>query len=138
MKGVAQPTRTWELWLMPLPEAVGEARRRVRHTLNEWSVPEDAVSTAVLITSELVTNAIRCCDTQHLVRLNVTDDGEEVLLEVSDPSRERPRPVTAQPDDENGRGLLIVRGSASAFGVRDRDPIGKTVWATVKAGGRAW
>lgn len=138
MKRVEQPTRTWELWLTPLPESVREARRQVRHTLNNWSVPEDAVNTAVLITSELVTNAIRRCDTQHLVSLNVTDDGDEVLLEVSDPSRERPRPVIAQLDDENGRGLLIVRADASAFGVRDRDPIGKTVWATVKAGGRAW
>ncbi|MET8537327.1 ATP-binding protein [Streptomyces sp. NPDC005065] len=93
MTQVAQPTLTWELWLTPFPKAVGEARRQVSSTLTDWQVPEDAVDTAVLITSELVTNAIRHCDNQHLVHLQVTDDGAELLLEVSDPSRNPPRPT---------------------------------------------
>lgn len=130
--------QTWELWLTPFPASVREARHKSRATLTAWSVPDEAVDTIELIISELVTNAIRHCDTDHLVHLNVTDDGIEVLLEVSDPNGKHPRPVIARPDEENGRGLLLVREAASGFGARDRDPIGKTVWATVEIGGRAW
>ncbi|MEE4490130.1 hypothetical protein [Streptomyces sp. BE230] len=65
MTQVAQPTLTWELWLTPFPKAVGEARRQVSSPLTGWPVPEDAVETAVLITSEPVTNANRHCDTRH-------------------------------------------------------------------------
>lgn len=131
MTQIAQPTLTWELWLTPFPKAVGEARRQLRSALTGWQVPEDAVDTAVLITSELVTNAIRHCDNQHLVHLHVTDDGAELLLEVSDPSRNPPRPVVPPSHAESGRGLFLVRAAASGFGARHRDPVGKTVWATV-------
>lgn len=129
--GELTTAQTWELWLTPQPEAVGEARRQVRLTLTDWKVPDDAVDTAVLITSELVTNAIRHCDIGHLVHVHITDDGGQLLLEVSDPSRWHPRPVIASIDAENGRGLLLVRAAAADFGARDRDPVGKTVWATV-------
>ncbi|MFD3495899.1 ATP-binding protein [Streptomyces sp. NPDC058690] len=121
----------WQLWLTPFPKTVSEARRQLRSALNGWQVPEEAVDTAVLITSELVTNAIRHCDNQHLVHLQVTDDGVELLLEVSDPSRNPPRPVVPPPHAESGRGLFLVRAAASEFGARHRDPVGKTVWATV-------
>lgn len=100
----------------------------VRSALTDWQVPEEAVDTAVLITSELVTNAIRHCDNQHLVHLQVTDDGAELLLEVSDPSRNPPRPVVPPTHAESGRGLFLVRAAASDFGARHRDPVGKTVW----------
>ncbi|MFI5635455.1 ATP-binding protein [Streptomyces sp. NPDC051664] len=122
---------TWDLWLTPCPKAVGEARRQVTSTLTGWQVPEEAVDTAVLITSELVTNAIRHCDNRHLVHRQVTDDGAELLLEVSDPSRNPPRPVVPLAHAESGRGLFLVRAAASGFGARHRDPVGKTVWATV-------
>ncbi|MEU8627452.1 ATP-binding protein [Streptomyces sp. NPDC048669] len=121
----------WQLWLRPVPKAVGEARRRVRSALTGWQVPEEAVDTAVLITSELVTNAIRHVGSRHLVHVQVTDDGVELLVEVSDQSRTPPRPVVAPSHAEGGRGLFLVRAAASGFGARHRDPVGKTVWATV-------
>ncbi|WP_326604240.1 ATP-binding protein [Streptomyces sp. NBC_01800] len=121
----------WQLWLTPFPKAVGEARRQVRSILACWLVPEEAVDTAVLITSELVTNAIRHCDNSRLVHLQVSDDGAQLLLEVSDPSRNPPRPVVPLAHAESGRGLFLVRAAASGFGARHRDPVGKTVWATV-------
>ncbi|MFB7225321.1 ATP-binding protein [Streptomyces sp. NPDC056227] len=121
----------WQLWLTPFPKTVSEARRQVRSALTDWRVPEEAVDTAVLIISELVTNVIRHCDNQHLVHLQVTDDGAELLLEVSDPSRNPPRPVVSPSHAESGRGLFLVRAAASDFGARHRDPVGKTVWATV-------
>ncbi|WP_127353808.1 ATP-binding protein [Actinacidiphila soli] len=128
---LVQPIQTWEMWFTPFPKTVYIARRQVGRTLNGWGVPEDTVDTAVLITSELVTNAIRHCDTQHLVHVHITDDGDELLLEVSDPSRQHPRPMIVPSDAESGRGLMLVRVVAADFGARDRDPVGKTVWATV-------
>jgi anti-sigma regulatory factor (Ser/Thr protein kinase) len=83
--------QTWEMWFTPFPKTVYIARRQVGRTLTGWGVPEDAVDTAVLITSELVTNAIRHCDIGHLVHVHLTDDGTVLLLEVSDPSRQHPR-----------------------------------------------
>ncbi|MDT7588559.1 MAG: hypothetical protein QOE32_6109, partial [Pseudonocardiales bacterium] len=105
MTQVVQPMQTWEMWFTPYPKVVFIARRQVGRTLTGWGVPEDAVDTAVLITSELVTNAIRHCDTQHLVHVHITDDGTVLLLEVSDPSRRHPRPMIVRSDAENGRGL---------------------------------
>ncbi len=123
--------QVWELWLTPFRRSVGEARHQTRATLTVWGVPEDAVDVAELIVSELVTNAIRHCDTRHLVHLQVRDDGAALHVEVSDPSRRHPRPGVASPDAESGRGLFLVRAVCSEFGARDRDPVGKTVWATV-------
>ncbi|WP_329184660.1 ATP-binding protein [Actinacidiphila glaucinigra] len=124
-------TQAWEMWFTPFPKTVYIARRQVSRVLNGWGVPDDAVDTAVLITSELVTNAIRHCDTRHLVHVQVTDDGTQLLLEVSDPSHRRPRPTVAPSHAESGRGLMLVRVVAADFGARDRDPVGKTVWATI-------
>lgn len=134
MTRVAHTARTWQLSLTPRPDSVAEARRQVRLTLCRWSVPADVVDTAVLITSELVTNALRFCSDQQPVQVNVTEAGDEVQLEVSDPSRTHPSLRAAAPDDENGRGLLIVRAAATRFGVRDRAPNGKTVWASLEVG----
>ncbi|MFI1097345.1 ATP-binding protein [Streptomyces sp. NPDC020917] len=122
------------MWFTPRPKAVRIARHQVSRALTGWGVPEDAVDTAVLITSELLTNAIRHChydDPAHMVFVCITDEGPELLLEVSDPSRERPRAGTAASDAESGRGLMLVRAAAADFGTRDREPTGKTVWATV-------
>ncbi|MEU4095483.1 ATP-binding protein [Streptomyces sp. NPDC026673] len=124
-------TQVWQMWFTPFPKTVYIARRQVSRVLAGWGVPDDAVDTAVLITSELVTNAIRHCGTRHLVHVEVTDDGDQVLLEVSDPSREHPRPAVAPSYAESGRGLMLVRAAAADFGARDREPVGKTVWATV-------
>lgn len=127
-------TQTWQMWFTPLPKAVRIARQQVSRALAGWGVPEDAVDTAVLITSELLTNAIRHCDYEdpaHLVLVCITDEGPELRLEVSDPSRVPPRPGAAANDAESGRGLMLVRAAASDFGARDREPTGKTVWATV-------
>ncbi|MFF3253880.1 ATP-binding protein [Actinacidiphila glaucinigra] len=124
-------SQRWQMWFTPFPKTVYIARRQVGRVLAGWDVPEGAMDTAVLITSELVTNAIRHCDTRHLVHVHVSDDGAQLLLEVSDPSRQHPRPVIASSDAESGRGLMLVRAAAADFGVRDRDPVGKTVWATI-------
>lgn len=134
----AATAQRWELWLKPLPKSVSDARRQTTATLSVWQVPDDTTETLVLIVSELVTNAIKHCDSRHLVQLRLIDNVNSLQVEVDDPSPRRPRPVTASADAESGRGLPLVRAVAAGFGTRRRWPFGKTVWATVEAGGRAW
>jgi len=126
------------LYTRRVAETQGESDERALEILHRAHVPDGAVDTTVLIVSELVTNAIRHCDRRHLVQLRVIDNGNSLLVEVDDPNTRHPRPVIAAPDAEGGRGLLLVRAIAAEFGARRREPIGKTVWATVEAGDRAW
>src|SRR6478752_6606930 len=48
---------TWEYILVPHPSSIAEARRHVRHALDEHA-PPDTLADVELVVSELVTNAV--------------------------------------------------------------------------------
>ncbi|MFR9757835.1 ATP-binding protein [Streptomyces sp. TR06-5] len=117
-----------------VPRSVPVARHHASRLLADRGVPEAARSTAELLVSELVTNAVRHGRVPgRLLELRMTYDLEKIVtVEVSDAGDRRP-PV-APPDDstddvaESGRGLALVAAFADSWGVRDRE-VGKTVWA---------
>ena len=76
-----------------------------------------------LLTSELVTNAIRHGRTEMLVTVDV--DEERVRVEVAD--RNPARPQLRVPDERGGRGLHLVDELSDRWGVHGGRP-GKTVW----------
>jgi anti-sigma regulatory factor (Ser/Thr protein kinase) len=76
---------------------------------------EDAVVTATLLTSELITNALRHGTGEITIR--VTRSAHEVRIAVADGSKHDPLARTAGHDDEGGRGLAIVDALASSWGV---------------------
>ena len=84
---------------------------------------------AVLLTSELVTNAVLHGLTP--VTVLVSDDGVRVRVEVADG---RPGPLSLPSegpaaDRISGRGLGIVDHLADRWGCRpQQDPAGKVVW----------
>jgi anti-sigma regulatory factor (Ser/Thr protein kinase) len=84
----------------------------------------------VLVTSELVTNAILHArtDVGLVLRLN----GPSIVLEVTDSSPVPvPPPHIPNPDDTSGRGLYLVDVLADEWGVRSEHGGGKTVWIRV-------
>jgi anti-sigma regulatory factor (Ser/Thr protein kinase) len=123
----AWPPQT-SLELLALPTAVPCARGHVRAVAREWGLA-DLAETAELLTSELVTNAVRASATagEH-VRLWVTSDQASIVIHVWDSSNSMPIRQDSSPDKESGRGLLLVQALASGWGVY-QESVGKTVWA---------
>ncbi|MFF5393402.1 SpoIIE family protein phosphatase [Streptomyces sp. NPDC013012] len=113
----------------PVGRSVAAARAFVRDTLQGWGHPE-LVDDAVVLTSELVTNAVVHAGTAADVLCLRSDDS--IRVEVSDRYPEREIPVQsgrtlASPDRENGRGLLLCAALAHRWGV-DYSPTRKHVW----------
>lgn len=85
----------------------------------------DQVDTAVLLVSELVTNAIRHAGGPCALLVTFDDDGVEFCVEDGDPTL--PVARVAQGLDESGRGFLLVGALADEWGVR-ATPGGKGTW----------
>ncbi|WP_344906567.1 ATP-binding protein [Actinomadura meridiana] len=115
-----------------------EGRLIVESQALQWGLAEETVQAAVLITSELLTNAVEATPGSPVaLRMGLVGNGLQV--EVWDSSPERPR--RSSPDlegplsgaaDPGGWGLGIVDALSEAHGVRD-EAEGKSVWAVVKA-----
>jgi anti-sigma regulatory factor (Ser/Thr protein kinase) len=90
-------------------EVVAEARRLVRQRLRAAGCDEDTVETAVLLASELTTNAVRHTASPVFVCRVALHDGR-VRLEVEDfgGTPDLPRRREPGPGDVDGRGLLLV------------------------------
>lgn len=114
----------------PVGRSVATARSFVRDTLQGWGFA-DIVDDAVVLTSELVTNAVVHAGTTADVLCLRTEDGARV--EVSDHYPEREVPVQtdpgrlADPDHEGGRGLQLCAALAARWGV-EYTPTHKQVW----------
>jgi anti-sigma regulatory factor (Ser/Thr protein kinase) len=125
------------------PAGVGPARRRMRERLTHGGVPDPVVDDAVLILSELLSNAYR-----HGRPLGHADAGEgevraawrvdgsgRLTIEVTDGGGPtRPVPATPSVTARGGRGLNIIRALAREWGVRDGVAGEVTVWVVVAEG----
>jgi anti-sigma regulatory factor (Ser/Thr protein kinase) len=94
------------------------ARLHARAVLTEWGL-RGLAETAELIVSELVTNAVRASTGPDgrprygeaglpVVVLRLSTDGVRVLIEVWDEIPSAPVTERADPDDESGRGLMLI------------------------------
>jgi anti-sigma regulatory factor (Ser/Thr protein kinase) len=132
-------TQARQLTLAAHPAAVPRARQLAGQALTEWGM-EGLSATALLLVSELVTNAVRASAhdgpahnwprprAEVAVTLSLT--GASLLIEVWDA---HPGPAARQHPDataESGRGLLIVEALASSWGQRAADG-GKVVWCEI-------
>ena len=109
----------------PEPKAAAAARRFVRDTLQAWVVTGAAdghglVDDAVLLTSELVTNAVVHAGTPVHVTCRLADGAVEVVVSDGHPGRlvpEAPEREAVPSERTGGRGLLLPAALASAWGV---------------------
>ena len=121
-----------ELLLAPTPTAAAAARAFVRELCHSWQLAApDAtvVARAVLVTNELVTNAVVHAHTDLWLRLELRSD--RLFIAVHDGSPRLLRQITPDPEGENGRGLWLVEQLARAWGVRPHRDGGKVVWCTL-------
>jgi anti-sigma regulatory factor (Ser/Thr protein kinase) len=130
---VMAPTRPTELQLCRLrlpsgPAAAAEARNRVRAAIGAWAMPVDP-DLAVLLTSELVTNAI-IHQAGQTVMITITCSCDQLRVDVYDSSCLMPVLVDAPADAEAGRGLMLVATLSADWGYY-RTPAGKAVYFTL-------
>jgi len=113
-------------WDIPAdPSLVAPIRKQVGDQLDTWRLSE-AIFTAELVVSELVTNAIRYGE--PTIRLRLIHDAATLICEVSDGSHTAPHLRRAKTYDEGGRGLLLVAQLTQRWGSRHTSE-GKTIWA---------
>ena len=104
--------------------SVRQARRFVQRTLRDWS-RRQIEDEAMLLTSELVTNAVVHARSEvHLTLLPLED---RVRIEVADSGDGALQMVAPDPDSLSGRGLLLVQELARMWGT-SADGSRKVVW----------
>jgi DNA-binding NarL/FixJ family response regulator len=105
-------------------ESPRQARRDVKAALAA-AAGASSVDVIELLTSELVTNAVRHANSAARVAVEVV--GAKVRVSVTDDGPGVPATARPSPDAESGRGLDLVQGLADRWGVIALD-VGKTVW----------
>ncbi|MER6941406.1 SpoIIE family protein phosphatase, partial [Nocardioides sp. NPDC000441] len=122
--GAKTLSRTFE----PAPTSVSEARRFARDVLADWGLDE-LLDDVVLLTSELVTNAVTHAGTPMTVAVVREEDRLRIDVFDQHPTRVLPVGANARPGaGEHGRGLLITSALSTAWGVEYRRDH-KRVWA---------
>ncbi|WP_244298892.1 ATP-binding protein [Micromonospora cremea] len=116
------------------PTGARLARHRLADDLADV-VPPTLLADLIAVLAELVGNAVRHARplpggvVRVAWRLRPSADGPRIQLRVTDGGAGTgPRIRTANPDAADGRGLHIVAGLATRWGV-ERDGLGQRVWA---------
>ncbi|MCK8431740.1 ATP-binding protein [Streptomyces sp. D2-8] len=129
-----RPDRTDWLELPPQRTSVRAARHALRTRLASWQVPEEVCANAVLLVSELVTNAVLHTLSQRILCGVQLMTDARFRLEVHDGDLTGRGIPERHPglDDEGGRGLLLVREIADSWGItRSALTGGNAVWASL-------
>lgn len=124
------------LELGALPSAVPCGRLHVRQVLWEWDL-SDLSNTVELVAAELLTNAITASGElarTPSVKLWLLSDKAQVVVLVQDSNPRPPIRTDAQPQDEAGRGLLLVDSLSARWGWCLGELGTKTVWAVIEEG----
>jgi anti-sigma regulatory factor (Ser/Thr protein kinase) len=123
--------RMLRLALPPDLPTVRLARQATRDTLAAWHLShlEEA---AVLLVSELVTNAVRHARDTGAIGLELATMGTGLRMEVQDGDPHWRLKPSSPDDDESGFGFVLVDCLAGRWGIR-RVSAGKAVWVELDA-----
>jgi serine/threonine-protein kinase RsbW len=123
-----ESSRARQLTLAATARAAGLARQATHEALASWGAAhlEEA---AVLLVSELVTNAVRHAHTGgSALVLRLEAAGPRLRIEVHDADPRLPQPRRPGRLDGSGLGFVLIEALADSWGVR-KATIGKAVWA---------
>ena len=123
---MAKPRRSARTELVSSEESPSTARRFVAHTLNDWDARFDH-DNALLLTSELVTNAVLHAPGAIVLHVELVQNRLRVAVTDHGPGR----PVVHALDDltrPSGRGMVIVDAVSTAWGVDALPGGAKSVW----------
>ncbi len=126
---VDQPVEVAGLELERRPDSVGQARRFTQERLTDWGA-RAITENAVLVVSELVTNAIT--HGRSACKVVLRWGYGSLRIEVADFGPGSPEPQPQSTMRPSGRGLMIVSSVATAWGIDPCD-VGKIVWAEIAA-----
>jgi Histidine kinase-like ATPase domain len=131
------------LALAAVPTAPFWARCQTRLVLDWWGISPETIETAMLLVSELVTNAARivgpATSTHHAelfsvdqISLTMQHLGRALRIEVADPDPHIPVLANADLDAERGRGLMIVAALSSEWSYFFPPSGGKVVYCVIE------
>jgi CheY-like chemotaxis protein len=115
--------------VLDLPQALtsaGQARRFVADTVKDWEL-EPILDDALLVASELATNAVTHADSSCRIRLSLGP--ASLRIDVLDTGAGTPEPQATGWSEEHGRGLHLVTALTMAWGLEVVAGGGKLVWA---------
>ncbi|MBO4271263.1 ATP-binding protein [Microbispora triticiradicis] len=127
--GAAAPKAVYTCPVPHTPQAVAAVRHRARGPLTAWGLSEGAVEKALLVVSELVTNAVlhalppaelRLLLLGDVVRIEVADSGTAPVRSCGTPAPVGPR-----------RGGAVVEALAAGYGA-DVRPKSVTHWVELR------
>jgi anti-sigma regulatory factor (Ser/Thr protein kinase) len=113
------------------PASAAAARTFVRDLLAAWDC-DDEDEVAVLLTSELVSNAVRHAGTRLALEVHADPEVGMLRIAVRDQNRELPVRREASVEATRGRGIFLVDALAKRWGA-DIIEDGKVVWFEVGA-----
>ncbi len=129
--------------LPALPTAPSLARRQTRRVLGEWNLAAEAIETAELLVSELVTNAAKFtgqlpAGLAHpdlaqvgVVTTTLKCTQDQLTIEVSDSDSNPPIATDPVLDSESGRGLMLVEALSKEWSYNFPPAGGKTVYCVI-------
>jgi len=106
--------------------AAAEARAFAQATLESWRAAEAVIGDALVVVSELVSNAVEHGGGDPVLEL--LRRGQRVMLRVSDDDPQPPRLQRLDVNAPRGRGLVIIEAMADRWG-HELDAGRKWVWA---------
>jgi anti-sigma regulatory factor (Ser/Thr protein kinase) len=119
----------FEIEIAARPSEVGRVRRAIRGAVVRYGLDENHADVTQLVASELVMNAVLHGGPPVVVRLEIERD--ITVLEVFDGGAGMPE---LGPDDDPAharRGLRVMEGMCSDWGIVPSDQGGKTVWCAI-------
>lgn len=123
--------QTAQNWVLP-KEWTSPALARQHLRTAGAELPRDLLEIALLLTSELVTNAVKYGGNR--IVLSVSDDADTLRVEVHDDGPTAPRVGAPERTAVGGRGLLLVESLAHEWGTAQATAQhdGKRVWFTLR------